>query len=393
MWRRSIAFLKPILMRSIALVLVFIITIQLPTMALARVAVTSTSVPEHYTSEMERYEGRYLYADYINERKELPKPDAFYFIEFDDILVPEYGYISFEVEVAIAGLYNIALTYFNQPGRSSDIQRSIFINDEMPFFEAGSLTFVRTWRNETDTFQVDNQGNEIRPNQIEEHMWHTHVLNSPENGYSQPLFFHLEAGVNRISFVSIREPKLIRDVTIFQAPVPIPYAEVDRQGLSPATGDTIRLAGQLASRRSSPTLFPIADRSSPAPQPYSPRHILLNTIGGQAWSISGQWIEWVFYVENPGLYNIALSVNQNIIQDAHVYRSITINGQHPFAEMQAVSFSYSNTWRVDTLGGRDNPFEFYFPAGHHVIRMEASLGSYAEYLRDIQESVLRISAL
>jgi len=383
----------PILKRSVAFVLVFIVTLQLfSTVTVSAGSAAPDSVPEHYARQIEHFEGRYLYAEYINERQGLPKPDVLYFVEFDDILVPEYGYISFEVEVATAGLYNIAITYFNQPGRSSDMQRSLFINDEIPFFEASTLTFLRTWRNETDTFQVDNQGNEIRPNQVEEHMWHTHVLNSPENGYSQPLFFHLEAGVNRISFVSIREPKLVRDVTIFQAPVPVPYADVSKQGLSPATGEIISIAGQLANRRSSPSLFPIADRSSPAPQPYSPRHILLNSIGGQGWSTPGQWIEWDFYVENPGLYNIALSINQNIIQDAHVYRSITINGQHPFAEMQAVSFPYSNTWRVDTLGRRDTPFEFFLPAGHHTIRMEATLGSYSQYLRDIQESVLRISA-
>jgi len=387
-----------------------------PMTGVNKLAVVAESFnPDDLFNLLQSFGGRFPYVEYMQAHADSPRPNNFYLLEASDhissdyvfetfedfegmpgisVLTTEDGIIEWEVEIAEAGLYNLSLIYYNVLGRSSDIQRAIFINGELPFLEAGAIEFVRTWVNENDDFQVDNQGNEIRPPQVEEHMWHEHMVNNPQNGFTRPLYFYLEAGTNRISFVSVREPMLIRSLTILQAPVPPSFAEARDllSGLSPSNNDLIRLPGQHANRRSSPMLFPVSDRSSPAPQPYSARLVLLNSIGGDAWSIPGLWIEWDFYVEHGGLFNIAMSVNQNTVQDAHVYRNITINGEHPFIEMQEVSFSYSNTWRVDTLGGAD-PFLFYLPAGHHTIRMEATMGSYATYLQDIQESVLRISAL
>ena len=368
---------------------------------------------EDYIEVLERFGGRYPYANYIQDHAGLPRPDAVYFIEASDyigvpletfvdfdgmpgisVLAAEDGFIEWEVDVVEAGLYNIALHFYNFPGRSSDIQRALFINGELPFLEAGAIELPRTWVNETDEFLVDNQGNQIRPRQIESHTWQEVVINSPNNGFSQPLYFYLNAGVNRIALVSVREPMLIRSITVFQSGEALPYSYVaaDFAGLAPAIGDTIHIQGQLANRKSSPMLFPIADRSSPAPTPYSARRVMLNTIGGGAWGIPGQWIEWDFYVEEPGLYNMGMSVKQNFIDSAHVYRSITINGQHPFREMEAVPFGFSNSWRVETLGG-DEPYLFYFTQGWHTIRMEVTMGAYGDYMREIQESLLRLSEL
>ena len=380
------------------------------------VSYSTPIAPEDHIEVLEGFGGRYTYAQYIRDHAGLHKPDAAYFIEASDYIVSdipldtfvdfdgmpgvsvlsyEEGLIEWEIEIAEAGLYNISVAYYSIPGRSSDIQRTLLINGEMPFFEAGALEFTRIWVNETDEFQEDNRGNQIRPNQIEKHMWQEAVLSSPQNGFSQPLYFYLSAGVNRIALVSVREPMLIRSLTIFQSAEIIPYSEAAAgfSGLSAASGDIIHIPGQLANRKSSPMLFPVADRSSPAPTPYSARLIKLNTIGGGAWSIPGQWIEWDFYVEESGLYNIGMSVKQNFIDNAHVYRSITINGQHPFLEMEAVPFAFSSTWRVDTLGGRQEPFLFYFTPGWHTIRMEATMGAYSDYMREVQESLLRLSEL
>ena len=368
--------------------------------------------PIEFFNEHDDLELRFRYNEYLQSHVGQPKPVTEYSIEASDYIAEsssvtetltdfegnpglsvqteEYGTIEWEVNITEPGLYNIAIEYFNIPGRNSDIQRTVYINGELPFFEAGLIEFSRVWINESDVFQTDNAGNQIRPGQVEKHTWQTAAINNPANGYSEPLFFFLHAGANRITLTSVREPMVIRSLRVYQAPTAPAYASLSRAGQQPATGETIVIRGQYANRKSSPMLFPMTDRSSPAPDPHSSRHVMLNNIGGEMWSIPGQWIEWDFYVPAAGLYNIAMSVKQNIIQDTHVYRNITINGENPFKEMEAVPFAYSNTWRVDILGD-DEPYLFYLEQGHNTIRMEVTLGDFAPYLRDIQDEVLSLN--
>ncbi|HCR40454.1 MAG TPA: hypothetical protein DIW41_06080, partial [Lachnospiraceae bacterium] len=63
--------------------------------------------------------------------------------------------------------------------------------------------------------------------------------------------------------------------------------------------------------RSSPSLYAIYDRSAPNTEPYSVSKIRLNMIGGNAWRVPGQWIEWEFEVPEDGYYNIAIKGRQN----------------------------------------------------------------------------------
>ena len=367
---------------------------------------------EQFFNEIEDKEVRFRYNDYLLAHTDSPKPDKTYIIEASDYIesstttteiltdfegnpglsvqTEEYGMIEWDVIVSEAGLYNIAVEYFNITGRNSDIQRTLYINDELPYFEAGLIEFNRVWINETNDFMTDNTGNQIRPVQIEKHTWQTNAITDPANGYTQPLYFYLNEGSNRITLSSVREPMVIRSLIIYQAPSTPLYNDISRSGQQPASGETIVIQGQHADRKSSPMLIPMTDRSSPAPNPHSSRHVMLNNIGGEMWSIPGQWIEWDFYVPADGLYNIAMSVKQNIIQDTHVYRNITINGENPFKEMEAVPFAYSNTWRVDTLGD-DEPYLFYLTQGHHTIRMEVTLGGFAPYLRNIHDEVLTLN--
>ena len=363
-----------------------------------------------FHAALEDFHNRYRYSEFIIDHKNTPMPDSRYFIQVNDfisadnitgdydgngaVLTGEESFIEWEIEISEAGLYNISVEYLNYPGKNSDIQRAVFINGQLPFLEAGLIEFPRTWVNAVDEIQVDNRGNQMRPSQIEAHLWGEKVINDPKNGYTEPLYFYLDKGINRIAFVSIREPMLIRSVKLFQQALLPTYADMSasRTGLSPAAGEIIQISGEGANRKSSPMLFPTTDNTSPAVTPYSPRLVKMNMIGGHSWSLPGQWIEWDFYVETPGLYNIAMSIKQNFVYDAMVFRRITINGEVPFEEMKMVPFSSRSNWRVETLGG-DKPFEFYFPAGNHTIRMEVTIGEYADYLREMQDSVLNLNRL
>jgi len=363
---------------------------------------------------------RYHFTDFMRDYADAPRPAAEYIVEASDFILAEgmevrvkedyegqpgvsvwtdeVGLIEWEVYVERAGVYNISVLYYSSVGRNSDIQRALFINGEQPFFEANPIEFRRTWVNQHDTIQRDAHGNDMRPTQIEQHVWEESIIRDAMGTYNEPFKFYLQAGRNTIGFVSQREPMTIRHLRIFQAPEVRSYAQVsaDRAGLprpSLSQVDVIRIEGQDADRKSSPMLAPQSDTGGPGVYPYSARYIRVNHIGGTSWSEPGSWVEWRVYVPQAGLYNIALNVRQNFQRGAHAFRRITINGEVPFAEMEAVAFPFASGWRVTTLGGEEDPYLFWLEAGYNTIRMEAVLGDYAPLMRQIHESVLVLNNL
>ncbi|MCL1843953.1 MAG: extracellular solute-binding protein [Defluviitaleaceae bacterium] len=382
---------------------------------------------EIFTENLAAFGARYHFTNFMADHVTTARPDAEYIIEASSIqhmtelgyisgmetarLLPDFegvpgmsvwtdeqGLIEWGFYAAQAGLYNIAVKYYTYQGRNSDIQRAIFINGEQPFFEASPVEFRRTWVNEFDEIRRDSLGNDMRPTQIEQHIWAESVIRDSMGTYNEPFLFYFNAGWNTIGFVSLREPMVIRHLRVFQAEEVISYAEVTakRQNLPKPSIDNvepIRVEGQYAARKSSPMLAPGSDTGGPGVYPYSPRYIRINHIGGGSWSVPGAWIEWEIEVPYAGLYKIAMNVRQNFQRGANSFRRITINGEVPFTEMEAVAFAFRGGWRVDTLGGEDEPFLFQLNAGTNIIRMETVLGDYAPYLREIQESVMQLNEL
>ncbi|MCL1787556.1 MAG: extracellular solute-binding protein [Defluviitaleaceae bacterium] len=373
-----------------------------------------------YLERLAAFGSRYHFTHYLYDHAGAPRPVADYIINAEDyilvegmeieylpdfegmpgisVLTDEQGLIEWEVTVAESGLYNISVLYYSIEGRSSDIQRAVFINGQQPFFEANPIELRRTWVNRLDYIQRDAHGNDMRPTQVEQHRWYEALLRDAMGTYNEPFVFYLEAGRNTIGFVSQREPVVIRHLRVHQAPVVLSYAEVSAQqaGLPKPTAAQvapIRIEGQDAVRKSSPMLAPQSDTGGPGVYPYSARYIRVNNIGGGSWSEPGSWIEWEVNVPEAGLYKIALNVRQNLQRGASAVRRITINGEVPFSEMEGVNFPFQGGWRMDVLGGEDDPYLFWLEAGYNTIRMEAVLGDYAPLVREVQESAQNLNAL
>jgi ABC-type glycerol-3-phosphate transport system substrate-binding protein len=393
----------------------------------AQAAVVDDARWREVDSTLAAFGVRYHFTDFLHDHAHAARPDAEYVIDASDFsmyggMVPvlhenfegmpgmsvytgEEGLMEWPVYVTQAGLYNISVTYFPVPGRNSNIQRAVLINGEQPYFEANPVEFSRIWVNnrtgipEGQEWLRDNQGNELRPSQMEAPRWLERTLIRDAMGtYNEPLSFYLQAGWNTVTLFSQREPMVIRRIYVHQAPEPVPYAVYRQQNAGrprPSVSNVapVRLEGQHADRKSSPMLAPQSDMAGPGVTPYSARYILLNNIGGDSWSHPGSWIEWDFEVPEDGLYKIAMNVRQNFNRGALSFRRITINGEIPFTEMNAVSFGFNSGWRVETLGGADDPFLFWLPRGTHTIRMETILGDYAPLVREIEEIVLNLNEM
>jgi len=307
----------------------------------------------------------------------------------------EEGYVEWKVNVKEAGFYNIKIKYYPIKGRSSTIEREVWINGESPFFGAKHLEFSRVWT-DANSITRDNRDNDLRPRQVESPRWEEAYFEDYMAYYNEPYLFYFKKGENTIRLVSVKEPMVIKSITIHQAEYVPTYEELKKvyqeKGYKEVTDQFIKFQGEHANLKSDPTLYPVYDRTSPATEPYHPSKIRLNTIGGYRWNMPGQWIVWKFDVPESGLYKIALKVRQNMVRGSFTNRKLFIDGKVPFKEMENIQFKYKNDWVMDVLSDENGePYLFYLEKGPHELKLEVTLGGLAEILRITEDSVYQLN--
>ncbi|MFD0710702.1 extracellular solute-binding protein [Paenibacillus sp. GCM10027626] len=307
----------------------------------------------------------------------------------------EQGSIFWDAEVEQEGMYRIAIQYYPVEGKSSSIQRALLIDGEVPFSEAAQLEFHRVWGNARDSIAQDDNGNDLRPEQAEHPSWQEEVLKDAQGFHEEPFAFYFSKGRHRITLISQREPMVIGQIKLLPVHVPLPYeqlkASYDPQDRDAAQGTMLEIQGERPLATSSPTLYPLSDRSSPAVTPYNAAKIKINTIGGNNWRVPGEWIEWNVDVPKTGLYKIGLHVKQNLLRGLNSTRILRIDGEIPFKEAANLKFAYGNDWRLEVLGRTEEPYLFHLTEGKHVLRLEVALGDMAPSIRKAEQSLLQLN--
>ena len=320
------------------------------------------------------------------------------------VFQPDGGLTTWKVTVPKSGFYNVLINYKTTQSRGVDIERELLINGELPFSGADSLTFSRLWTDDPaskkpdGSYRTDNQGNEIRPSQKEIFDWQSAYCKD-DMGYTvEPYRFWFNEGENTLSLKASNEPMIIGGISLTPILAHTDYAAYakanENKTDNAAAGTLITVQGEDAYLRSSPSLYPRYDRSSPATLPSSLDKTVMNYIGGDSWSSSGQWIEWEFTVPEDGYYNITLKARQQYQRGSVSCRSVYIDGEIPFEELSSVSFMYDTSWQMRTLGDANgNAYSFYLTKGTHTIRLEATLGEMGRILERVEDSIFRLNEI
>lgn len=306
--------------------------------------------------------------------------------------------VTWKVNVPETGFYNICMEYLLPESRGVAAERIVYLNGEIPFGDARNISFSRIWTDAADP-TVDNQGNEIRPSQVEVYDWQKAYFKDDMGYITDPYVFYLEKGVNTIGLEAANEPMVLRRLDIVPVQEIATYEEYLAKQPADAASDSAGnymtlIEGEDSTYRSESSLYAKYDRSSPTTQPNSVTKTLLNYVGGEAWRSSGQWIEWDFEVPEDGYYNIMVKGRQNYSRGAVSSRSVYIDGEIPFDEMQAISFDYSNDWDyLDLADAEGTPYNFYLTKGVHTIRLEATLGGVGSILEELEDSTFRLNQI
>ena len=316
----------------------------------------------------------------------------------DGVLTVDESELTWKVNVPKAGLYNIRLDYLTVESRGVDIEREIAINGEVPFTGASTLCFSRLW---TDANEVrkDNQGNDIRPTQVERFEKQSAYCKDDMGYQTEPYAFYFNEGENELTIRAVNEPVILCAVSltpIMKSPTYAEYAAAQPEvsASEEALNYSQTIQGESAVLRSTPSLYGRYDRSSALTEPYSVSNSILNYIGGEPWTHPGEWIQWEFEVPEDGYYNISIKARQMYQRGALSARTVYIDGEIPFEDLEAVTFSYSTGWDMHTLSDKEGtPFRFWLKKGSHSIRMEVTMGEMGPVLKSVEDSIFRLNQI
>jgi len=115
-----------------------------------------------------------------------------------EVYTDDGDYTTWTVNVPEAGMYTVQLEYLTVASRGVDIERELHINDVLPFAGADTLRFSRLWV-DGGAVRKDNQGNEIRPTQVEKYEYQTAFCRDDMGYETEPYQFYFEAGENKLS--------------------------------------------------------------------------------------------------------------------------------------------------------------------------------------------------
>ncbi len=305
--------------------------------------------------------------------------------------------ITWNVDIPEAGFYNLYMEYVVDESRGVAAERSVKINGEIPFDDATNIEFTRIWTDGGEV-RVDNQGNQIRPMQVEVFDWQDSYFVDDMGYQDDPYLFYFEKGQNTITIGAENEPMGIRKLEVRGVRSLPTYAEytasVAGSDSAEASSYDFIIEGESSTVRSESSLYAKYDRSSPTTSPNSVTTTVLNYVGGDAWRANGMWVEWDFEVPADGFYNIMVKARQNYARGKVSSRTVLIDGECPFEELREVSFAYDNDWECKNLSDANgNPYNIYLKAGKHTIRLEATLGSQGEILAELENSTFRLNQI
>lgn len=295
------------------------------------------------------------------------------------------GSITYEFDVAHAGLYNIRLTYYPDTSGTQTILRDLYVNGELPFDDCEDLSIARLWVDDNKNWLMNTSGNQAAPTQIQNEGPGVACIQSNDCDTLGDYMFYLEEGTNTLTLVSKQASLGLGEIALVPAKEIADYSEYFAEHSASApqiasseiTDGAVIVQAEDALLKSSSSLSPNNDRTSVATQPYHPTYIIYNTIGGDSWASAGQTISWTVNAPKTGLYKVGVRFKQYLNRGFYSARYLTINGELPFKEAAQIDFYYGPDWQIAYLGGDEGDYYFYLEEGENTLSMTATLGDLA----------------
>lgn len=309
--------------------------------------------------------------------------------------------VSYEMDVPEDGLYELSFDYYPLTKEVVPIEGAIQVNGTFPYYESRRVVFPVIWKNKHDTFKKDRFGNEAIPEQKTVPKWSKVKVEDASQLQASPLQYYLKKGKNTIKLSNLSGEMLVGKFYITSLTKHQTYKEylALHKNHKKAKALLIHEAEKNYTKNNS-YIRPVASTDSSV-VPSDPKHLLLNTLGGDSWNTSGQEVGWNVHVEEDGFYQLTFKVLQNKKTGATIFRKVLIDGEIPFKEVDPIAFQFNKSWSNDTLADANGePFLFYLSKGDHILSLKADASpvervvySTNNVMKEIEELSLSIKKL
>jgi ABC-type glycerol-3-phosphate transport system substrate-binding protein len=308
------------------------------------------------------------------------------------VLLEQGDSLQFAVTVPADGEYTVSFDLAVPFSVLDFPEGELRVNGAFPIADLRRVIFPVYYRNSAEAFARDRYGNDALTRQVREVRWTRAAARDVMFSQPHALRIKLTAGEHRFDFTLTRGALYLGSIYLETF---VPYPDYHQYLAShPALTSSdflLTLEAEFPAFHNDTSVRPANNRDLTV-TPYHTYRLLLNTLGGESWDRSGNAVFYEFTVPKDGFYAITLRALQNTRRNFTVFRRITINGQVPFAELNAVPFFYSPNWADVTLSG-EWPYRIFLREGVNVLGIEATNSPYLPAIATIQKALLDINTL
>lgn len=308
------------------------------------------------------------------------------------VITGDSGEITWQFSVPEEGDYNLKLNYFPIESKYANIVLGVKIDGEYLDANAEEVTLTKLYKNEHDKIQVDTRNNQILPKQIQAITLVTDYIKKVTATDNSPYVISLTPGEHTLTFVGKRDKMAIVSME-FCKPVETPtYKDYQKQisGKKVITDYKGYIEAEDARYKSSSTMVPVNDRTSALISPSDAYRVLYNTFNSS--SIIGEYATWDFEVPEDGIYQLAVKFRQKNSTTVLPVSKFYIDDKIPFKEMEKVEFAYDRKWQMMRVTVDGEAAGIYLTKGSHTLKIETAIGSFAEYIDQIQDIAYNLNA-
>lgn len=299
-------------------------------------------------------------------------------LDYDgSVLALDYlGQARYNINVGKEGVYVLALDYLSGGDSYLDYTVSVEVNGQFQYQEWRTVELPLYWVDSVSEYQTDRYGDQIAPTQDRVNVWQNTYLYNNTYATVAPLYVTLQAGNNTVVLTNVSNDGLVLGRLYAQEPMAETpsYSEylagLGVAEIEPSWEDSIMInAVDYTAKNSAEIIY--ASTSSPSVTPYDAEYKLLNTL---SWTNGGDEIFYDFNVLADGFYRLGFHY-KNEKEEFNSFETIRIDGEVPFAELEAYPFAYTSTsWKNEVLSDAEgNPYYIWLTEGTHTLSIKAEL--------------------
>jgi ABC-type glycerol-3-phosphate transport system substrate-binding protein len=313
-----------------------------------------------------------------------------------DIPLHSGGSVELSVNAGVPGYYNIAYEYEVYGNGLVEAESEWTQNGEQPYQELKRITFPVLWQSTQETFRHDRYGDAIPSMQEKVSGWQQGVVSDSSHMESEPLRFYCEAGLNTFRIGMNKGDVSFRDFRLVSPSFPPDYTVYSGRNAEKSTiaaeGTLITMQAELPEYKNSNMIVPVYDKSYDA-VPYESTTKPMNVIDETTWFLAGDTLFYRFSVPQDGYYRIALKYKQTDKPNVRVFRTITVDGEIPFAELKGYAFDYTEDFKLHTLHDAGGDYDIYLDKGAHELGLVVEASPYNEIIHRLKAIDAQISTM